>query len=197
MAYKPKVLTVSEGGTGAVSQTAYTVLCGGTTSTGSIQSIASVGTSGQTLTSNGGGALPTFQTPGGYSFFTTGTSGNPSDSTTYWFAIGFLSTGTNSGSGYASVRFIVPFAGTITAAYGVMTCTTGTSENSTIKLTLNNSTDINITTTLQLNASPATFSNTGLSQAVSAGDYIEVKWVTPAWVTNPSNCRFSCTVYIN
>jgi len=53
---------VSDGGTGATSATAYAVQCGGTTSTGAHQSIASVGTSGQVLTSNGAGALPTFQT---------------------------------------------------------------------------------------------------------------------------------------
>jgi uncharacterized membrane protein len=56
---------VAYGGTGASSQTAYAVLCGGTTSTGAYQSIASVGTSGQVLTSNGASALPTFQTAGG------------------------------------------------------------------------------------------------------------------------------------
>lgn len=55
-------LPVAAGGTGATSQTAYALLCGGTTSTGPFQSIASVGTSGQILTSNGAGALPTFQT---------------------------------------------------------------------------------------------------------------------------------------
>ncbi len=55
-------LAVTEGGTGLSSATAYAVLCGGTTSTGAFQSIASVGTSGQVLTSNGAGALPTFQT---------------------------------------------------------------------------------------------------------------------------------------
>jgi hypothetical protein len=55
-------VTVAQGGTGATSQTAYAVLTGGTTSTGAFQSIASVGTSGQVLTSNGAGALPTFQT---------------------------------------------------------------------------------------------------------------------------------------
>lgn len=55
-------LPVVAGGTGATSATAYAVLCGGTTSTGPFQSIASVGTSGQILTSNGAGALPTFQT---------------------------------------------------------------------------------------------------------------------------------------
>lgn len=52
---------VSKGGTGATSATAYAVQCGGTTSTGAHQSVASVGTSGQVLTSNGAGALPTFQ----------------------------------------------------------------------------------------------------------------------------------------
>jgi len=58
-------LPVANGGTGFSSATAYAVLCGGTTSTGQFQSIASVGTSGQVLTSNGAGALPTFQTAGG------------------------------------------------------------------------------------------------------------------------------------
>lgn len=58
-------VTVAQGGTGLTSATAYAVLCGGTTSTGAFQSISSVGTSGQVLTSNGAGALPTFQTPAG------------------------------------------------------------------------------------------------------------------------------------
>jgi hypothetical protein len=63
-------LAVTEGGTGASSQTAYAVLAGGTTSTGAYQSIASVGTSGQVLTSNGAGALPTFQAAGGVTSIT-------------------------------------------------------------------------------------------------------------------------------
>jgi hypothetical protein len=54
-------VTVAQGGTGDSSLTAYAVMCGGTTSTGAVQSIAGVGTSGQVLTSNGAGALPTFQ----------------------------------------------------------------------------------------------------------------------------------------
>lgn len=54
-------LPVDQGGSGRTSATAYGVICGGTTSTGAHQSIASVGTSGQVLTSNGAGSLPTFQ----------------------------------------------------------------------------------------------------------------------------------------
>ena len=53
-------LSVAQGGTGAATATAYAVQCGGTTSTAAHQSIASVGTSGQILTSNGAAALPTF-----------------------------------------------------------------------------------------------------------------------------------------
>lgn len=58
-------ITVEDGGTGASSHTAYAVLCGGTTSTGAVQSVASVGSSGQVLTSNGAGSLPTFQDASG------------------------------------------------------------------------------------------------------------------------------------
>ncbi len=56
---------VAGGGTGVTSTTAYAVLCGGTTSTGGLQSIAGVGTSGQVLTSNGANLLPTFQSIAG------------------------------------------------------------------------------------------------------------------------------------
>lgn len=55
-------VVVSDGGTGETSLTAYAPLFGGTTSTSSVQS-GTVGTTGQVLTSNGAGALATFQTP--------------------------------------------------------------------------------------------------------------------------------------
>jgi hypothetical protein len=63
--YTTATVDVVDGGTGRTSATAYAVVCGGTTSTGALQSIASVGTSGQVLTSNGAGALPTFETVSG------------------------------------------------------------------------------------------------------------------------------------
>lgn len=66
---------VARGNTGLSSTTAYAVICGGTTSTSDFQSIASVGTSGQTLQSNGA-ALPTFQDAGGgvWSLISTATA---------------------------------------------------------------------------------------------------------------------------
>lgn len=54
-------LNVAHGGTGLNSTTAYSVVCGGTTSTAALQNVSGVGTAGQVLTSNGAGALPTWQ----------------------------------------------------------------------------------------------------------------------------------------
>ena len=54
-------LGVDQGGTGLSTTTAYSVVFTGTTSTGNFQASAGPGTTGYVLTSNGAGALPTFQ----------------------------------------------------------------------------------------------------------------------------------------
>lgn len=56
---------VPGGGTGKTSFTPYAVITGGTTSTGALQNVVGVGAAGQVLTSNGAGALPTWQAGGG------------------------------------------------------------------------------------------------------------------------------------
>ena len=56
-------LAVAHGGTGDTSLTAYALLAGGTTSTGAAQSLASAGTGGQLVTSQGAGALPVLAGP--------------------------------------------------------------------------------------------------------------------------------------
>jgi hypothetical protein len=54
-------LPVSNGGTGIATTTAYGLIAAGTSSTGAFQQVSGTGTSGQLLTSNGAGALPTWQ----------------------------------------------------------------------------------------------------------------------------------------
>ncbi len=54
-------VTVSQGGTGDTSFTAFSVITGGTTSTAPLQNVSGVGVLGQVLTSNGAGSLPTWQ----------------------------------------------------------------------------------------------------------------------------------------
>ncbi len=57
------LVPVANGGTNNTSFTAYSVICAGTTATGTFQNVVGVGTSGQVLTSAGAGALPAWQTP--------------------------------------------------------------------------------------------------------------------------------------
>ena len=104
-------LPVAGGGTGVATTTAYGVLAGGTTSTGAFQNIGT-GTSAQVLTSNGAGALPTFQ------------AASSSGVTT----IGFGTTGlTPSGA----TGGVVTVAGTLAVANGGtgVTTKTGTGAN--------------------------------------------------------------------
>jgi hypothetical protein len=111
MAYKRiSPQPIVEGGTGVQSNTAYAVLCGGTSGTSPIQSIAGVGSSGQLLTSNGAGALPTFQSPSG---------------------TGFVQTLTGSTSGGA----ISPSAGNININAGTGITVVGTTNTLTISAT--------------------------------------------------------------
>jgi hypothetical protein len=60
----PLPTIVSNGGTGDISFTAYMPICGGTTTTGALQSTAT-GTAGYVLTYVSSSALPTWQAAGG------------------------------------------------------------------------------------------------------------------------------------
>lgn len=66
--------TVPGGGTGLTTTTAYAVITGGTTSTGNLQQVSGLGSSGQALVSNGAGALPSWQTVSGGVTSLTGTA---------------------------------------------------------------------------------------------------------------------------
>src|ERR1700678_2530709 len=75
-------VSVSNGGTGNTAFTAYSVICAGTTATGTFQNVSGLGTSGQVLTSNGASALPTWQSAGagagavGWNYITSATASN-------------------------------------------------------------------------------------------------------------------------
>ncbi|CAB4150478.1 hypothetical protein UFOVP577_2 [uncultured Caudovirales phage] len=121
---------VANGGSGRSTQTAYAVLCGGTTSTAAQQSIASVGTTGQVLTSNGSGALPTFQTAAGGSPIatmdvkTTGTSATwtiPTGVTKVRVTVvggGGSGNGAGGGGGGTAIKVLTVVAGTLTYTVG-------------------------------------------------------------------------------
>lgn len=69
-------LPVAGGGSGNTTFTAYSVICAGTTATGALQNVSGLGASGQVLTSNGAGTLPTWQNVAGSGTVGSGTAGN-------------------------------------------------------------------------------------------------------------------------
>ena len=123
------------------------------------------------------------------------TQSSPADATTYYFGNAPAQGLDTNATWY---RVYVPQAGTIKAVYGNLHTggATGSGESSSIYVRVNNTTDVTVTTSLTTNSVSNPFSATGLSQAVSAGDYLEIKWVTPTWATNPTNIRASAVVYI-
>jgi hypothetical protein len=156
------------------------------------------GTSGNILTSDGTNWVSTTPAAAGLGYtlmMVNGDSGTtPSDSSVYFFS--HNSFVFFSASGNATSRMYVPFAGTITKIYGSITSgTPGTTENGTLSLRKNNTTDTTISSTQKISAADNPF-NATVSIAVVAGDFVEFKFVTPAWVTNPSQCSFSGSVYI-
>ncbi len=123
----------------------------------------------------------------------------PADATTYYFGAPMSM---NPKTTSAQRKVYIPKAGKITRVdlyvhnnSGVV----GSNEISTISLRLNDTTDIPLTTTLTADAASGEtryFNITGLSTAVVAGDFYEIKWVTPTWVTNPTNVVIEVRVYV-
>ena len=120
-------------------------------------------------------------------------TGAPADSTTYYFgSLGAFAVNP------AFNRIYIPKTGVVTKIYigHVVAGTAGTSENSTVYFRLNNTTDTSIVTTVDSSSSTSYYNNTALSIAVSADDFFELKWITPAWATNPTSTYLSAQILI-
>jgi len=185
-------LTVSNGGTGIATNTAYTILCAGTTSTGNLQNVSSVGTQYQSLISAGASSLPAFGNPNGFVFTGGIASFNPADSTTY-----YLTTATALTASGPRTQYYINQNCTLTICYGLISVigTLGSNENTTFAIYKNGSLGQNISTTVQLTSSTVTFNNTSMSLSLTAGDYIEFVMTCPAWATNPTSVIITLSAY--
>lgn len=170
-------ISVANGGTGAI--TAATAV----TNLGALGVANNLSDLGNTLTArNNLGA-----TAGSYYTQLATAPVSPADATTYFFGSNMINT---LRSTIGSSRIYMLRAGVINKVYVFVGSTSGSSEISTISLRLNNTTDFNISTALTTNAS-ALFSTTSLGITVAVNDYIDAKWLTPTWVTNPTNMGLS------
>lgn len=95
---------------------------------------------------------------------------------------------------------LCPVTGTITAVYLQATWgNTPTGNNHTFNVRINNTTDLLLTNSQPVSgASPLLLNVTGLSQAVTAGDLLAIKWKTPAtWTTPVTNIIWNGFIVIS
>ncbi|MDG6005559.1 MAG: hypothetical protein E3K29_06880 [Candidatus Brocadia sp.] len=118
---------------------------------------------------------------------------SPAKSTTYYFGASAAPARTNG----AKARLYFPVSGTITLAriYSRANNVAGTGENWSLYIRRNDTTDTLIQT-VGVAGADRTWVNTSLAIAVSAGDYMEIKCVTPNWATAPTDVSFSGVIYI-
>ena len=127
--------------------------------------------------------------------FLSGGAFNPADATTYYIGNQPFAPVTNS----LNRPVWIPRAGTIKIAYGtVLAAVAGTSENTTLSIRLNDTTDTTISSTLELSAAGlrTDFNNTALAIAVAAGDYVTLKWAMPTFTTNPTTVVISANIFV-
>lgn len=136
--------------------------------------------------------VATLQSNAGYALFVQSPEFDPADSTTYYFGALPIAPATSG----AERRLHVPRAGTITrvdvTSYAK---TAGSNEAVSLYVRKNDTTDT-LVATVSASANLRYFQAAGLSIAVAAGDYIEMKLVCPAWGTNPIGVYMAGNVFV-
>jgi hypothetical protein len=128
----------------------------------------------------------------GYTLQAAAATTNPTDGGTNYFGSRFAAAMGSAGN----QRIYIPKTGTVKAIYLFFQQTAGSNEASTLSFRLNNTTDTTISAAVTHDAGTTSANNTGLSIAVTAGDYFEIKAVWPTWVTNPTGVVSTAVVYI-
>lgn len=110
---------------------------------------------------------------------------SPLDTTTYYFGGAMVQLGVANRQGIS-----IPMGGTIIYAdfCSFVGTTLATTENSSAWIRINDTTDTLISNAIKQDQNFERFS-TNPSITVSSGNTFEIKWTTPAWLTNPTNTR--------
>ena len=122
---------------------------------------------------------------------------NPGDATAYYFANTPIRALEGATIGGLTGLIEVPKAARIVGCrFGIFSATaTGTAEDWTFSIRVNNTTNYAIATVGAATALRI-FENYNLSIPLAAGDGFEITTTTPAWVTNPEGCRGLGFVYV-
>lgn len=200
--YGPTPLTIALGGTGQITKAAAEDALSPMTTQGDIEQydgshVARLGpgTAGQALLSGGAGANNLWG-PTGYNLVAGHGAWSPADATTYFWGL-FQTLAAGAVAGLTPIY--IPKAGRITSVslWATVAGTLATSETASVILRVNDTTDNALGTATYTALKSGPFLFTGLSIAVNAGDFFEIKQLTPTWVTNPTSVLQGAQVYVS
>ncbi len=118
---------------------------------------------------------------------------SPADATTYFFGcVPVLALTTSNGV----QRIYPPRGGTIRAVRVIFNQVAGSAETSSIYLRVNDTTDYLISSGVVNDQTINTVLNSGLAIPITTNDFVEIKWITPTWVTNPTSVRPMAYIYV-
>jgi uncharacterized protein Veg len=121
---------------------------------------------------------------------------SPADSTTYYFG-SYINTTLQTTDG--GRRVYITRTGIIAGVYMTVlnSGTAGTAEISSVYIRKNSTSNTLLFSDVVTNGAGIVYGNaTGTNIAVTAGDTIEIMWVTPAWVTNPTGLYMSAQIIV-
>ena len=127
-----------------------------------------------------------YNRPSCYALTICFTTSNPLDGATIFW--GAFNTAVTSSVGVSKI--LIPRKGFIRACvvHTYSATVNGTNEDWPLSIRLNNTTDYPVAT-VGLSATSRTFENYNLMIPVGQGEYIDMKFVNPTWVTNPEGVR--------
>lgn len=131
----------------------------------------------------------------GYVVFANSAIFSPTDATTYYFGSLWTYAPTNSDG---AQKVFIPVSGVLDRVFISVTIITtyGSTELSSIYLRKNSTTDYLLSSVFDL-SNNTTVNKTGLTVSVTAGDYVEIKWITPTWATNPAGLLVNATIHVS
>jgi len=116
---------------------------------------------------------------------------NPADNTTYYFGAQYT---VAPGTGATARIFYMPYECTLIGYTIGIAYNVGSSETSELYCRINNTTDVQLGGNFSGGATIFTQGTTAATN-VSAGDYLNIKWVCPTWATNPTAATGTVILY--
>jgi hypothetical protein len=130
---------------------------------------------------------------GAYTIDAMCASASPADATTYYFG-SFPSAAPTTTEGVR--RLYIPRTGIITQAlvHAINTGTAGSGESGSLYVRKSVTTDTLITSAFTTNAQFILI--TAINVSVSATEFVEIKWVTPTYATNPTGVFIHVALFV-